>query len=106
MSQRLFTTPRDDVLTGWGRPLQSLFLVSTDRHTGEIGSSHLDDPHGPGLSRHACASGTTWSMSRSEEGGDGVATIGVLPGDGVSSPILLHHGWRSPGQHLPMPLAG
>jgi hypothetical protein len=53
MSQRRFTTPRDDVLTGGDRPRQSLFLVITDRHTGEIGSSHLDDPHGPGLSRHS-----------------------------------------------------
>jgi hypothetical protein len=55
MSQRLFTTPRDDVLTGWGWPLQSLFLVVTDRDTREIVYSHLDDPHRPGLSRHAFA---------------------------------------------------
>jgi hypothetical protein len=52
MSQRRCTTPRDDVRTGADRPLRSLFLASTDRHTGEIGDSHLDDPHGPGLSRH------------------------------------------------------
>jgi hypothetical protein len=36
MSRRLFTTPRDDVLTGGDRPFQSLFLVITDRHTREI----------------------------------------------------------------------
>jgi hypothetical protein len=51
MSQRLCTTPRDDVLPGGDRPLPSLFLVITDRDTGQIGSSHLDDPHGTGLSR-------------------------------------------------------
>jgi hypothetical protein len=51
MSPRLFTTPRDDVLTGWDRPLPSPFLVITDRDTGQIGDSHLDDPHGTGLSR-------------------------------------------------------
>jgi hypothetical protein len=44
MSQWIFTTPRDDGLTGWGRPLQSLFLVISNRHTGEIGDSHLNDP--------------------------------------------------------------
>jgi putative transposase len=53
MSPQLFTTPCDDVLTGGDRPLRSLFLVITDRHTGEIGDSHLDDPHGPALSRHS-----------------------------------------------------
>jgi hypothetical protein len=51
MSQRLFTTPCDDLLTGWGQPLPSLFPVITDRHTHEISYSHLDDPHGTGLSR-------------------------------------------------------
>jgi hypothetical protein len=40
MSHRRVTTPRDDVRTGGDRPLQSLCLVITDRHTGEIGSSH------------------------------------------------------------------
>ena len=49
MSRRLFTTPRDDVLTGGDRPFQSLFLVITDRHTGAIVDSNLDGPQGPGL---------------------------------------------------------
>ncbi len=50
MRQQLWTTPRDDVCIDWDRPLQSLCLVITDRYTGAIGDSHLDDPHGTGLS--------------------------------------------------------
>lgn len=50
MSQRLFTTPAYEVLTGWDRPLQYRFLVITDRRIGEIVYSNLDDEHGPSLS--------------------------------------------------------
>jgi len=64
MSHRRVTTPRDDVRTGGDRPLQSLCLVITDRHTREIVSSHLDAA--PASRGTAFASGTTGSRSRSK----------------------------------------
>jgi hypothetical protein len=53
MSPRFCTTPHDEVCMDWDRPLQSLCPVITDRYTGAIGDSHLDDPHGTGLSPHS-----------------------------------------------------
>jgi hypothetical protein len=51
MSQRLFTTLSDDVRTGGDRAIPFLFRIITDRGTRQIGDSHLDNPHGTGLSR-------------------------------------------------------
>jgi hypothetical protein len=87
MSPRLFTTPRDDGRTGGDRPLRSLCLVITDRHTGEIGDSHLDDPHGPGLSRP--------SIRQRHD----VVDVGVLPADADGAHVRFRSARvRDPGR--------